>query len=521
MKITLSKFNSDNRGQNIAFSSYYRPQKKLNPEFLQRADYLISIVNDAHRTLSVLNNADNSAAKSLLNLLKTELHLSKFFESKEKTVVFNNGSSNFIITTDGNKVITLSEQNKINGAVEKTIKTSDRVIIDQSESLKNVKNAEEFLQKILDCVDFILLKYRRIMDKSENKLVLQKSIDSIKKPVVSGKQIDGSVDKKVSLSPEILSLVKEIESTYIKIFDRFESIKNPGTRSRWKNEFYNIVKTPRGSRILGFKDDKFNMFINYTNDHLKRYLVLQYVYDDQTISNIILAKDGAVYKHKMLSCLKDTASEVEYYAQEEVDSPDFKTKLLLAKKNLSEYLDYLEERMDLKDKRMARLSTAEVGVIPAYVLDLCNQVKKSYKESKEAFSSIHDPDLRKSAKDFFNVYSKAGSPSFILRNITSKNEDLQISFPVINKIECLKILVLEGFNSIKESHFIMEDKLVKFEAKSLGRSKKADNKFNFYSQEEIDAFNLEEYLNVSLARLQKITKGIYNKEYKKYVNKGV
>ena len=59
----------------------------------------------------------------------------------------------------------------------------------------------------------------------------------------------------------------------------------------------------------------------------------------------------------------------------------------------------------------------------------------------------------------------------------------------------------------------MEDKLVKFEAKKLGRSIRIDNKLNYYSQEELDSFSIDTHLRTIIQKLESITEGIYSKNF--------
>ena len=110
------------KNTNPSFKGYYRPAvKSINSTYVKRADYLISILNDANIVLKKLNKAKmDGNVKKLLDYITSELKISKFNQT-DNTIVFNNGNSNFIVATDGINRITLQEQNKDNGAIDKTI----------------------------------------------------------------------------------------------------------------------------------------------------------------------------------------------------------------------------------------------------------------------------------------------------------------------------------------------------------------------------------------------------------------
>lgn len=134
-------------------------------------------------------------------------------------------------------------------------------------------------------------------------------------------------------------------------------------------------------------------------------------------------------------------------------------------------------------------------------------------ECKDELAKLNESDLKNRAKDALDIECKKGSPSMILKNATPNNESLQISFPIINKERCTKILALKGDNQIKKSFLMQGDKLVKFEAKTLGRSKRNDNKFNYYTNEEIKKSGLRGYLKNLSERLDYIVASLKNKQY--------
>ena len=507
------------KNTNPSFKGYYRPAvKSINSTYVKRADYLISILNDANIVLKKLNKAKmDGNVKKLLDYITSELKISKFNQT-DNTIVFNNGNSNFIVATDGINRITLQEQNKDNGAIDKTIQIENKNITNKSETMKQIDIAEDFLQRLLDAVDFSLLKFRRITSKEENLKIINSAENFIKNHIVAQNEKELPLlneDLKAGILPkELLDITDEIETIYKEIFSALNSVPNPVTRSKLKNGYYNIIKANRGTRNLGFKKDNYSIFVNFTNDHSKRYLILQHIYDNGEKANLIVNKGGKAYKQKVMQCLNYEGGKVEFYSQEEVDSPKFKARLVETRNELNGYLEFIKERINLKNKKQELRSTSDVGIVSNEALELCKKAEQAYNDSKTVLATLHDVTKKNKAKDFFGISAKKGSPSFILRNITDKKEDLQISFPIIDKIKCTKILVLEGINSIKQSFFIRKNNLVKFEAKKLGKSIRKEYKIHYYSQKEIDSFNLEKHLKSIVNKLEIITNGIYQKEYK-------
>ena len=134
---------------NISFQSQYKPlARRVNPEVIKRAEYLIPFVNEANSTLHSLEQASNSAVvKKLFDFIKKELKLFRFNED-ENSLTFDNGKTNLIIKAPDNDSITLEEQDKESGAIKHSIETHQRKIVSQSETLKRVDLAENFLQHI-------------------------------------------------------------------------------------------------------------------------------------------------------------------------------------------------------------------------------------------------------------------------------------------------------------------------------------------------------------------------------------
>ena len=96
------------------------------------------------------------------------------------------------------------------------------------------------------------------------------------------------------------------------------------------------------------------------------------------------------------------------------------------------------------------------------------------------------------------------SPTLIFKNMSLTGEEIHLAFPKLHGKVCTKILVISQNGDIKNSWFIEDDKLVKFNASNQRRSKRSDTITHYYSKEEIDNSGLKEVLERLKSRLSTI-----------------
>lgn len=95
-----------------------------------------------------------------------------------------------------------------------------------------------------------------------------------------------------------------------------------------------------------------------------------------------------------------------------------------------------------------------------------------------------------------------GNPALVIKNINKDKEIVHLSFPVFDGKKCTKLLVLNDENKIAKTFYIMDNKLVKFNAGSIHSKKQINRQICYYSQEEIDKSGLREYLKAVNERLE-------------------
>lgn len=443
--------------------------------------------------------------------LQKETGLQKVLNDEDlgRGFVFANGKSNllFFHHKDQQKYF-LGEQSHLNGKMEQyiTINSNRGEVINSLSDYSKFPNAEMFIDSILDRIDLPFLKLRKFANSSSG-------ADCLSNANRAQIQIAAKIPKTQSinisnsgvLDENQLETTKNIKNIFADIYNTLDSISNITTRHKVKNAYHLIKPGLRGTRLLEFDNlqgSAKELMINYVSDHDTKCLVMCFTNPDGKKHNIIINDAGKVMKEKVIRSLANAGSKTSYYTQEEINNPEFSQELHFVKKQMENYLDFLKNRAQEIEKKKDRLSTSEIGRIKPEILKLAEETFDSFKKTKSALAEMKDMTIYKRAKELLNYDSKKGSPSLILKNITDKNEDLYVSFPVVLGKKCTKIIVCEGSENIIKSFFVIDDKLVKFEAKKLGRSARKDNAFNYYSQEEIDNSKLDEYLQIIKTRLE-------------------
>ncbi len=483
--------------------SYERPEF-INYELFRSVNSLASVIGNVQSALKIIYRLANVNGISRL-IQNIEQNASIKGLNNAGAIIFNNGQNNIVLHSSP-KGLECKEQEPLNNKTLKSVVVRDRMLIEKGGKIKNVSEAEAFLEKALNDVDFPILKLRRILDNCETQALIDKVLAApVYYPI-----------KKEGLSFANRETVNQIKSIYEDIFKNLGQINNVVNRSKVKNRYPGINQGSKGSRMLDFvqtKSLKNGFRVNQVSDHDIRQLVIQLRQEDGSFKNMIITPGYTVYKSKALQSLSNTGNKSVLYSKEELENPEVEKTLVNVKQELQKYSDYILDRIENLNKTKQRLSTTEVGTIGSLNLERANLVHKKYMECKDELAKLNESDLKNRAKDALDIECKKGSPSMILKNATPNNESLQISFPIINKERCTKILALKGDNQIKKSFLMQGDKLVKFEAKTLGRSKRNDNKFNYYTNEEIKKSGLRGYLKNLSERLDYIVASLKNKQY--------
>lgn len=469
------------------------------------------IYNITRTDVQDIVGAINNVKQPLQELLsiKNQSQLKKTLEEIRKTTGLNEILCDTLSIKKGDKTIIFSSKDLYSFSIsEKNAKTNtiDKNLVITGRSIEEAKGFENdtqaisnFLSKICEVFDLPLLKLRQML--KSNSFI----------------NFFETFSKRPTLSTENIAVVEEIKNIFQKIYKNLESVENVPTRSHIKNGYTNVKKGTHGTRRLEFEkigNNKENFSLNILVDRTgKQNVVIRVTDESNATKNIIVEPDGKVLKFKNIGrkCDLSEGMPPQYYSQKELDSIDITEHLTTLKDELENYNNYIIKRIEQYNIFNAKSRTTSIGIIDDRAKKFIKEIQSKYDVLKAAMYKLKSAELKNKAKKKLSIYSKAGSPCFIFKELTPYNEDILISFPIIKGKSSTKILILGHNNKIKKSLFVQDDKLVKFNATSIGRSKRTEHNFNYHSQAEIEESGLNKYLKIINQRLdeiiEKISKG--------------
>ena len=464
--------------------------------------------NIARTSVDDIVRAVNNVKEPLNELLsiKNKSQLQKALQEIRKNTGLSEIMSDTVSIQKENKIIVfsskdlfsfnISQKDTKTNTIDKNIVISGRIIEEANGFENNIDSINKFLKGVCDMFDFPLLKLRQML-KSD---ALIKFFETF--------------SKRPSLKPENIAITNEIKNIFKEIYNNLDSVENVPSRSHIKNGYEKIKKGVHGTRRLEFNKigrNKEDYSVNIVSDRQSiPNLVIRVTDESNVTKNIIIEPDGKVLKSKNIGrkCDLSEGKPPQYYSQKELDSLDITEHLTTLKDELENYNNYIVKRIEQYNIFSANRTTTSIGLIDEQAKNLIQEIQIKYEKLKTAIYNLKSADSKNKAKKKLSIYSKAGSPSFVFKELTPYSEDIQISFPIIKGKPSTKILVLGHNNKIKKSLFTQDDKLVKFNATSTGRSKRTEHKFNYYSQKEIEESGLNKYLKIVNKRLDEILEEI-------------
>ncbi len=379
------------------------------------------------------------------------------------------------------------------GEIEKEIEYSNRSITKAKGFNTEKDNIIDFIKETLSELDFPILKLRRSTVSKDFQTIL----DRIKPPAI--------------LKTQQIAQVEEIKSLFTEIHELINTIKHPVAKTNIKYGYNKIVK--RGKRPQEFE---FQLTHNLgetcsvnslTDRQLNNFLVLKI---NNSIKNqpiyYFINENNQVLKEMNLSRVVKNGERNTYYTQNELESPSVNIHFTDILDNLKNYKMYLIKEIEKYRARQLQYSTTEIGTLKPAWMKLKNEVEELFKACKAKMLKIKDMQRKQAFKEKYGIDTIMSSPCLIFRNINDRSENIVLSFPVMKGKKCTKIIITGQNDNIKKSLFVEEDKLVKFQATSLGRSSRNDTVKNYHSQEEIENSGLANYLQIAKTRLEAIPK---------------
>lgn len=485
---------------NCSFKGIQNQNAFVNRDLSEQADSIISAFFDMQDSLGKLKQMKN---KELADSLAGKSGKRQFLYN-DKTLLLSKGNTKLVVKVTKDRGISVVEINKTTGKTRKNIFLKDRRVAvlspdspdtDSAKFLQNpseVKEIEGYLKQIFDDVDYELLCLRKNIRKNAAKAEEKCTVAAVVPP----------------------ELVKDVTNSLLQIKQTLRT-QAPQTRVRIRNEYPLIKKNERGSQAFEFTgigpsgEDMSVNSLAYNNEKLLVIKITQKLFKD---SFLVINDKGEILKQHLNRFHhnrknSDIESLPEYPKVKIYNNANFTPYLEIMDKELKKYNDFLVKRINQKDEQLAKFSTGEIGTVQE-LLPLIDTVFANYKQYKTDINAIKETQPRLAIKKKMGFESKMGQPSLILRKITPEKEHLFISFPTINNERCTKIILLDEKDNIKKTFLVQGDKLIKFEAKNIHRSKSNQNGFYYHSQEYIDNSGLKDYLEMINKKLKRALKEI-------------
>ncbi len=461
---------------------------KLDIPYSQRqsANGIISAFNSVKAPIqTILNSANKAKIKTALGEISAQTGMSDIVS---EGVSFVNGKRRIILTSENPYSIRLSEQNITTQKIERDLYVSNSGSA-QAKGFENKTAVENFIGEVCEMLDFPLLKLRRMFVNDNFVKFLE------------------TFSQRAKLSTKNMETANEIITLFRKIDENIMSIDNQVSRSKIKNGYPSIKTGVKGSKQLAFTDlNGKDYTVNVLADHKSQINLVVRVTDKQNnTTNIIIEPDGRVLKSKKINRKCKIGDKPEYYSQKELDSPEIRDHLLILKSELEKYNEYFLQKLEGRNQFKTKYSTTSVGTIASTAQGLIDDIYNKYGIMRKALLSLKDAERKNLAKQKLDVQTFSGQNQAILyKNSGPYEEDIHLSFPVVGGKPSVKLIVLGYQGRIKDSFFIQDGKLVKFDANNTSQSKRTDTNFNYHTQEEIDESGLSTYLELLQKKLTNI-----------------
>lgn len=454
-----------------------KPVNKIPYSTLRHSEQILHALNSVEADLQKI-----SGVKKVLSLVKDRTGIDLF----KKEVKIECENKTVSLSTPDRFTLLIKIQNLLN-------KEKQELIVQNSEVQGTNTQKEDIgtlLSDILEQIDFPLLKLRRFLVQDEISSIIEK------------------LSPKAVMNNKCCELSSEIQNLFHEIYGILTSIPDIYTKLQIRNGYPAISSGRPRSRQLDFLQigsPKADYSINIVNNKKSETMTVITVQEaDKEAQHIIINSKNQVMKQSNVNPIYNFASKTVFYSQKELDSWDFKDKLMTLRDELVKYKEHLNKSIQSKAQVREFYSTSEIGKIDSATLTLIQDVKKLFDAVKAKMLKIKEPSRKAAYKRQYQIDTIMSSPSLIFRNTSQTGESIHLSFPKLNGVVCTKILVVSQNNKITKSLFIENDKLVKFNATSLGRSKRKDTVTNYHSQEEVNNSGIQDILKLLKSRLSVI-----------------
>ncbi len=438
-------------------------------------------------------------------------------------IQFAGDDYNYLVRILPKNGISLKFVNKSNQETMSGFTLTDGKLLYSQAVTKNSYEAEDIFTTLLEDV--------------ENKVLRLKSdaMPAVPRPYIPTKSVSEKIAELNSTLKYITPSVAIKDFAYIRnedldiaevIIDKFQNIcklyreiPNDASRFNVRKYYTKYINSTSGDRSMtfdGIGPVGERMSVKYSQHRKRNYLLIsvENLMDKNKSINFVINENGSVqrnlpYRYTVTGTVKKRVNAIpDYYTQAELDNSNFSKYLVYMAQELEKFethtQGWLDKQADLKEK----FSKTNEGSL-SYIMPLINKIFDKMQKYKSDVQTklpraVNINDFRR----VNHISNELSTTAVKFVGITKDGNDLRISFPKVFGKPATQILVMND-NKVKDSFYIIDEKLLKFTIKSVtDKFTHANRQMYFHSDEYIKNSNLEAYLNLLDEAFTNVNKNI-------------
>ena len=378
-------------------------------------------------------------------------------------------------------------------------------------------NIEDEITKVIDFVDRKLFDAKKAIKSAPNpQPYIPKQTEKDKIAELKGmsrRQEKAIVAKAGIVGLKEKELIETINEKFKLIQELYKNISDGRTKYKVKKSYKNYNPQPVANK-LGFKDigpsgEDISLFrTSYRND---THTVITVSDKNGEESIYAISQDiWSVQKNLPSKFVQSPNSGYricltpKYYTQKEVDKSNLYSYLSCLNKEMEQFIEHTQNWLNKREERRLIRSNYDVANLDKYnkILDDIHSSFKQYQAKMRKY--LRKPNKSRKFKSENNISTKITTTAVKFDNITHDGYDLRLSYPKVRNSVATQLLVMSG-DEIKNSFYIINNKLLRFDIKDLNDKITHNNrKFYYYDNKYLQNSNLQDYLLLLKEKLQEL-----------------
>lgn len=471
---------------------------------LTLSDIKSEIYNLKYDLLEFMKSIDGGTVRT--KFIATEkFGIVKIGKNSAEGIIFSGDGINSKIQLLDNDVLKLSFISK-SGKIRDSYEFKNDNIIEVSKADNTNNDIDEYLLNALESLSMKMSNLRRISREDMPKLYIptkleQEKLDKINKAISVAATNDPAI---ATTNEREQELCKEVLKQFIMVKEVYKKFNNPITRSNVKARYSNYDLPNSNANTCafqkGYMGKPFQISVSQVSG--MDYIIIRTPDKDGTQLIFTINSKGQILKNmpyqvKTLSTgiKKRSATKPEFYAPDELKDKNLETLLFRASKELERLAKHGETNLKNHAKFAEKHINSDIGSTK-YLSPIINEIFSSIEQFKEKITKTYGHFKgRDELREKYDIdWSRRG---IRINNATRNGKDLRLTFPSVLGKRATQLLVIDKDEKINKSFFILDDKLVKFEIKSIEDNFTHPNRQQYYyTQKEIKHSHLGEYLNI-------------------------